>query len=357
MYILRHITGPTWQKVQKRKQITLSKRKNMWRGVFLKAKKVVEMKIRIERPAGGCPMCRGGKKPVYLAFSPPNFSTAYHSQLLLTFILSYTMLKAFRNPMQNKISPDDFFKKIDNVDLSNKTAREALDPLHMADRSSTVPVLLPSKARLKNPDAKPPSVPTSMKEPLNPSRLTEELCQMIRELYVVENLDLPEVYKTLNISRASIFQWTKNNHLGFRDFLRELRDDKVVAIARENMISLLQSPNEKIRSSNTQFILETKGGFSKNMSVGIGFRDFKSEEEVEDILASLKNKNGVIDVESLTIRESFDRFIEERDEERELADKVQAELDAHEETFKDDPFAPPPSPKKRGRPRKTYGKS
>jgi len=136
------------------------------------------------------------------------------------------------------------------------------------------------------------------------SILNEELMQTIRDLYVSHGKPLKEIYAMLSLGRTTIYQWTTNNYLGFRDFIREIKDEAIVEQARDNMPALLKSKKDHIRSINTQFVLETKGGWSKKSDVNLSGKGSASQEEVELLLIGLKGKCGdeeIRDVEGFAI--------------------------------------------------------
>jgi hypothetical protein len=122
-------------------------------------------------------------------------------------------------------------------------------------------------------------------------KLNEEVLQSIRNLYVEFGKPLEKIFPMLGISKQLKDTWVTKNYLGFRDFLREIKDERIVEMARDNMPKLLKSKKEHILSANTQFVLETKGGYNKKSELYLGSKKgFDSKESVEELINNLKGK-------------------------------------------------------------------
>jgi hypothetical protein len=97
------------------------------------------------------------------------------------------------------------------------------------------------------------------------SDLTEELTLEIRKLYL-DGENYKNIQEILDIVPGTWDRWVYLNYRDFRTKLQNWKKERLVRKAEINLDILMDSEDERVRTSNTQFTLETLGkedGYSK----------------------------------------------------------------------------------------------
>lgn len=99
--------------------------------------------------------------------------------------------------------------------------------------------------------------------------LTEELTLSIRKLYL-DGLNYKSIQETLDINPSTWDRWVHLDYKDFRKNLQSWKREKLIRKAELNLEVLMDSEDERVKTSNTQFTLETLGkedGYSKRTEV------------------------------------------------------------------------------------------
>lgn len=104
-----------------------------------------------------------------------------------------------------------------------------------------------------------------MSEVGRPTELTDELTLQIRKLYL-DGENYTNIQDILDINPSTWDRWVHLNYKDFRVDLQNWKREKLIRKAELNLDILMDSEDERVRTSNTHFTLETLGkeeGYSK----------------------------------------------------------------------------------------------
>jgi len=121
-----------------------------------------------------------------------------------------------------------------------------------------------------------------------------ELLENISVLFSL-NHSIKQIQSTLEIPAYLWNQWIARDYQGFKGFMANLKKEKIVDQAEENLEEMLLTSTETVRADMTKFTLETLGkdrGYSKKTEIegGIGLKGIMEKEEVDTLLSALKAK-------------------------------------------------------------------